>query len=293
MRPMRQLCVVIAVVASLSATVASAQESRPAMVDSARALINDFNELQSFALLRRALDPALGAPDASWARGVLLLGQTLLQKNQREEAVSWLRWALRRSPTLQADSVTSTPALVTALQEARAFVAASGTEPRVSLRFEWATATTSGGFGDLRVARGAGDASGPVQLSVNGAFLDEGRPLRLSPGSYRVAARASGQSDAEFTTEVLPGVTTMVTITFVTASVGGSRAVEPLRPTFPPAVEPLRPTLPPAVVPKASKGRSKLWAVAAGVAGVGIVAVLAMPKSAPGPTTGGIVLRLP
>ena len=259
------------------------------MVDSARALIDDFNERQSIGLLRQALNPALGAPDASWARGVQLLGQTLLQTNQREEAVSWLRWALRLSPSLQADSVNFTPALVKAFEEAREFVATNRTEPRVLIRFEWSTSTTSGGFGDLRVARGEVNASIPVQLSANGEFLDEGRPRRLSPGSYRIAARIEGQSDAELTTEVLPGVTTLVTVNFVTAD--SLVAVAPVTVTSGGLVI-KRPSAPPVVTPKTPKRRSKLLPIIGGVVVGGVVAALAMPKSR-GPTTGGIVIRLP
>jgi len=216
----------VAVGISLSAPAASAQGNRSAMVDSARALIDDFNERQSISLLRRALDPVLGAPDVSWARAVQLLGQTLLQTNQREEALSWFRWALRQSPSLQVDSVNFTPALVSAFYEARAFVAASRPESRASVRFQWATSTTSGGFGDLVVARSEAGAAAPVQLSVNGEFLAERQARRLSPGSYRVAARAAGQADAEFTTEVLPGVTTLVTLNFVSTESVLSKATE-------------------------------------------------------------------
>ncbi len=216
----------VAIAVTLSAPSVSAQRSRSAMVDSARALIDDFNERQSIGLLRRALDPALGAPDASWARAVQLLGQTLLQTNQREEALSWFRWALRQSPSLQVDSVNFTPALVSAFYEARAFVAASRTEPRASVRFQWTTSTTAGGFGDLIVARGEAGAAAPLQLSVNGEFLAERQARRLSPGSYRIAARAAGQADAEFTTEVLPGVTTTVTLNFVSTERVLSQATE-------------------------------------------------------------------
>lgn len=289
MRPIRHVLLIVAV-AAFSAAPAGAQGSRPAMVDSARALIDDFNERQSIRLLRRALNPALGAPDSLWARGVQLLGQTLLQTDQQEEAVSWLRWAVRLSPSLQADSVNFTPALVNALHEARAYVAASRTEPRVSIRFEWSMATTPEGFGDLRVARD-GNAAIPMQISANGEFLDEGRPRRLSPGSYRIAARTAGQSDAELTTEVLPGVTTLVTVNFVNAA----SLVTAERTNVAPGGQVTEsPSAPPVAKPNTPKRRSKLLPIIGGVAVAGIVGALAMPKSGPDPVrTGGIVLRLP
>lgn len=296
-RRVRRLLLGLTVSLSLPLTIAGAQGSRTAMVDSARALIDDFNERQSIGLLRRALDPALGAPDPSWARAVQLLGQTLLQTNQREEALSWFRWALRQSPSFQVDSVNFTPALVSAFYEARAFVAASRTEPRAVVRFQWATATTAGGFGDLVVSRAEAGAATPLQLSVNGEFLAESQARRLSPGTYRIAARAVGQTDADLTAEVLPGVTTIVTLnlgatervaenaTAVTVAAGDTtRAVPP-----PPAV---------AVAPAVKKGRKKLWLILGGGGVAGLGAVLAMQKPAPPPgpppvTTGGIVIALP
>ena len=151
-----------------------------------------------------------------------MLSQTLLQTNQRDEAIAWLRWALRQSPALQVDSVNFTPLLVSAFQEARTFVAGDRTEPRASVRFEWATSTTSGGFGDLRATRSGGDTSTALQVSANGEFLDVDRPRRLAPGTYRIVARSAGQADADLTVEVLPGVTTVVTVTVVaTVAVDG------------------------------------------------------------------------
>lgn len=313
---MRYLLPLLASLASLVAVpAAGAQGNRSAIVDSARALIDDFNERQSIGLLRRALNPALGAPDASWARGVQLLGQTLLQTNQRDEAVAWLRWALRLSPSLRVDSVNFTPVLVRAFQEARVFVASNKPEPRVSVRFEWATATTSGGFGDLRVARREGSGLTPLQLSANGEFLDEGQARRLAPGSYRIAARASGLADAEFTAEVLPGVTTQVSVAVATVALVPATADSVVPPPVivapspvavaPPKVDSIVPplvitrvagktkesTAPPNAV-KAPKSRRKMYSIAGGVVVGGIVAALAMPKGSK-PTTGTIVITLP
>ena len=190
------------------------QATRSALVDSARSMIDNFNERQSIALLQRALNPALGAPDAAWARGVQLLAQTLLQTSRRNEALAWLRWGLRQSPSLQVDSVNFTPTLVSAFQEASAFVSSGRPEPRAVVRYEWATGTPSGAFGDLRAERGAANTSA-LQVTVNGEFVDEGRARRLAPGTYRIVARSPGAADADLTAEVLSGVTTIVTFNFV------------------------------------------------------------------------------
>ena len=197
---------------------ADAQATRAALVDSARSMIDNFNERQSITLLQRAVNPALGAPDALWGRGVQLLAQTLLQTNQRNEAVAWLRWALRLSPSLQVDSVNFTPTLVTAFQEARTFVASARNDQRAVVRHDWATGTSSGGFGDLRVDRTGGGTTASLQITANGEFIDEGRARRLAPGTYRILARSQGAPDADLTAEVLSSVTTVVTLNMVTAA---------------------------------------------------------------------------
>lgn len=210
--PVRRLLAGTAIALALAAPAASAQRNRTAMVDSARALIEDFNERQSIGLLRRALNPALGPPDVSWARAVQLLGQSLWQTNQRDEALSWFRWAWRQSPSTAVDSVNFIPAVVNAFVEAREFVTAGRSEPRATVRFEWSSVTTGAGLGSIVVAREEARAAPSLKLSVNGEFLAEKQTRRLSAGSYHIAARVAGQPDAEFATEVLPGVTTIVTL---------------------------------------------------------------------------------
>jgi hypothetical protein len=273
-----------------------AQANRAAIVDSARSLIDDFKERQSISLLQRAVNPALGALDATWARGVQLLAQTLLQTSQRDEANAWLRWALRLSPSLQVDSVNFTPALVAAFLEARTFVASARPVPRATVRFDWATATAAGGFGDLRVDRTGGDSNQPVQLTVNGEFLDVGRPRRLAPGSYRILARATGLPDADVATEVLPGVTTVVTVDVTSAVAAVPAAVQP------PTAEPSNP-VPPRNTPINGEGqpkkRSKLLPILGGIAVGGIIAAVAGGGGGGGekktitPTTGTLRIPLP
>jgi hypothetical protein len=294
---MRRLLLGLTFAIVLPVATAGAQGSRAAMVDSARVLIADFNERRSIAMLRRALDPALGAPDVSWSRGVQLLGQTLLETSQREEALAWLRWALRQSPSMQVDSVNFTPALVSAFYEARAFVQASRAEPRASVRFQWDTATTAAGFGVLRVERGGAASTTPLQLTVNGEFLAEKQERRLAPGTYRIAARPAGQTDVEFTAEVLPGVTTVAAL-----ELGSTERVVSSVPDAPGVSnEGPRTVAPPdsgTVAPAAKKGRKTLWFIlgGAGVAGLGAVVAMQKPEPTPGPTpptTGSIIIALP
>lgn len=280
----------IALAMSLSATSASAQTSRAGLVDSAQVLIDNFSERQSIGVLRRALDPTLGAPDAPWARAVQLLGQTLLQTSQREEALAWFRWALRQSPSLQVDSVNFTPAVVRAFSEARAYVAASRREPRATVRFLWGTSVTTGGLGEIVVDR-ADSASAPMQVFVNEESLLEKQARRLPAGSYRFSARAAGQTDAEFTAEVLPGVTTLVTLRFAPEV----RVVAVAPPAAMPSTRGTPTPTTPITAPVA-KRRSRVLPIMGGVAVAGLAAMFARPKSggdgAPS-STGGIVVVLP
>jgi len=202
----------------LAPPAAMAQATRATLVDSARALIDDFNERQSTVLLQRALNPAFGRPDAAWTTGVQMLAQILIRNGQGDEAAAWLRWALRLEPAMQVDSVSFIPALVTAFHAARDFVARTRTGSPPPTRWEWTTASAAGGFGDLLVETTPAHPNPPVQLAVDGVgFLDAGRTRRLAPGSYRIAARAPGAAAVEHTAEVLPGVTTIVTFSIATA----------------------------------------------------------------------------
>lgn len=206
---------------------AAAQGRRLAMVDSAQALVLAAKDDQAIIVLRAALNPELGAPDAPWARGVQLLGQTLLQTEKSVEAGAWIRWALRQSPSLQVDSVQYIPLLVTAFRDARAFLATGRPESRLTVRHIWppsGQATT----GQLRAVRSDGGTSAPVLFAVNGESLAEGQNRVLQPGSYRISARLPGQPDIETTAEVLPGVSTLVTVNVVVANVDMSPDVERL-----------------------------------------------------------------
>ena len=209
----QRIVVVMSAVVLFMPMRADAQATRSALVDSAQVLIDNFDERSSIVLLQRALDPALGAPDAAWVRGVQLLAQTLLQTNQEPQARAWLRWAIRLSPSFQPDNVNFTPRLVAASEAARSAVARGPADPRARVRFEWAPAPPADGSGALRIEPGAPGQAAGLQLtidSVGSVELDRAR--RLSPGSYRLVARAAGVADAEVTAEVLPGVTTVVAL---------------------------------------------------------------------------------
>jgi hypothetical protein len=204
--------------ASLAPSVAHAQATRAALLDSARVLILDFNEPAAIGVLRRALNPALGATDSAWQRGVHLLSQTLIQSNQRVEAEAWLRWAIRLRPDIPVDSMNFVPALVSAFRAARDFVTTGRSDPRAQFRYEWSTTTNTEGFGDLRVDRAPGTPATPLQIAVEGAgTLDPGRARVMATGSYQIAARPATGPGINVSAEVLPGITTIVIVSFAPA----------------------------------------------------------------------------
>ncbi len=214
----RHAALAACVLASVPA-ILSAQDARGSLLDSARVLVDGFNERQSIALLQRALNPALGAPDSMWSDGVQLLAQILTRNGQADEAVAWMRWALRISPAMVIDSVRVVPSVVSAFQAARQFVADAPVDPRATVGYEWATARNSGQFGDVRVAQPAQAGGEPLLVALDGGgFLDVGQPRRLAPGTYRFAARAAGAPEATVSAEVLPGVTTVLTFSFTSAT---------------------------------------------------------------------------
>ena len=298
-RALRTLAVALPLAWSIAAAPAQAQASRTALLDSARARIDDFDERRAIPLLRRAVDPALGARDAEWGRGVQLLAQTLLQTDARDAAAAWLRWALRLSPDLAADSVNFTPALVAALDEARRAVRQAPVPERVTIRHAWLAALPDDGLGELLVERAGAAPGARVTITVEGDTLELARVRRLPAGSYRFVAAGGGAPELPFTTEVLPGVTTRVSVSFPAVVADGAKA-QPAGVTPPTQRGPAEPQ--PTVVGAGPKKRSKLLPILGGVAVGGIVAALAGGSGSggggsgggtPPPTTGGITIRLP
>jgi hypothetical protein len=165
---------------------------------------------------QRALDPSLAPLDSIWASALRSLAALLLRNGASDEAQAWLRWGVREAPALVVAVGDSPPDVAAALQTARAFVSADQPNPRSQLEYRWST-DSGGGFGELRLNAVPGDAGRELEATINGVGrLNGGRPRRLAAGSYRITARGTDRAGADFasnvTTEVLPGVATVVTI---------------------------------------------------------------------------------
>jgi hypothetical protein len=179
-------------------------------------------------LLQAGIDPNAGPPDSLWAVGVQLFAQILLEEGEDDLAAVWLRWSLRADPEMPVDSVTFLPELVRAYRAARYYVDASGGSGRqAETEWRWAPRGVTRGSGTLTVD--LSEVAAPVRLTLSGAgTLTPGSPVELEPGSYEIGAEADGYDPVNVTTEVLPGVTTRLTLTLAAELIAlGDSALAP------------------------------------------------------------------
>ncbi len=216
----------------------SAQQSRNDRIAAAFSAYDNFQPDQAFALVRAAINPSEGPQDSLWFRGVQLLAQILIERNQQTDAGAWLRWAFRLAPSASVDSLNFVPELVSAARTARSI--ASGGSPGDSVTrttWQWAAPGAGETRGILRV-ESPGMAQ-PVRALVQGAGLTQsGGSLTLAPGTYEVQAAAEGYLTAQVRREVLSGITTV--LSFNLTPVGVAAAPQPIAP--PPQIAPPAPT---------------------------------------------------
>ncbi|MEJ2540949.1 MAG: hypothetical protein P8188_13420 [Gemmatimonadota bacterium] len=124
---------------------------------------------------------------------------------------AWLRWAARHGSAWPIPPQLFRPVVVQAYSDAAARVRRQPDPEFGDIRTAWSWPETAdlNGDGELRV-----EAVGPApdaSVSLDGAALPEGGRL-LPPGSYTLQVAAPGYESVELTREVLPGVTTAVTV---------------------------------------------------------------------------------
>ena len=207
-------CLAIALAIGVFANQAQAQQqTRATLLRSATTAYDEFQPDRALDFAKAALDPALGPADTAWTRGVHLLAQILLENNNANLARTWARWATRTSPGLSIDTVNFIAGVVTALREARAFTATrSPGDAQTQTTWRWAARGSTETNGRIVVNQGAMPV--PVTARVVGGALIPAGPLGLSllPGTYEIEAAATGYLPARVTREVLPGVTTTLTM---------------------------------------------------------------------------------
>jgi len=228
-------------------------------------------------LLRCVLNPSAGPPRGSWAVGVQLLANTLIEDGRDSVATPWLRWAVRLSPDLQPDTVLLPPRVVAAFRAARDFVERTRVpgDTAAVTTWLWSTQEAGGSAGRLQVTAAV---VGPMRVDVQGVgAIGVGCSIALNPGSYEITAAASGYDSVRVTREVVPGVTTVLEFHPRSAL---AQVVQKPGPA---------PTPPPGTImpPQKKKGFPVVWVVGGGVAAGVLVAVLAHKSPSP-PTTGSM-----
>jgi len=260
-----------------------AQSPRDSLVAAAFA---EFDAAQRVQLLVTALDPALGPPGETWATGVQLLAQTLVDEGEEVVAAAWLRWALRLAPDFPADTVQFLPRVIAAYRAAQDVVlrTRSPGDSLVTTTWRWPGRESRATMGQLVVTAPA--IAAPVSTIVLGVGpLRPGESVALPPGSHTVRAVAPGYDSVQVTRETLPGVTTALEFQL--------RALVALGPA--PGPE----TPEPPAAPELQRGRGGRfpWVVVGlGAAGVGaLVAILAGGggDGGGGSSTGGITISFP
>jgi hypothetical protein len=258
----------------------AAQDPRDTLV--ARAF-NEFDTGRRLQLLNAALDPSAGPPSGAWPVGVQLMAQTQMEEGNDSLAGLYLRWAVRRSPGFQVDTVQFLPEVATAYTSAEEFVrgSRSASDSLVGTSWIWPQAGNAEKSGRLQVsAPSVGPAFRATAEGVG--ILSTGTPVELAPGSYRISGVATGYDSLAVTREVLPGVTTVLEF-------------RPRRS----AVAAAEPAVPAAIGEVGAEPQKKkkfpFALVLGGVVAAGAVVALASGggDNPPNPTTGGITLTFP
>jgi hypothetical protein len=207
-------CFAIALAIGVFANQAQAQQqTRATLLRSATTANDEFQPERALDFAKAALDPALGPTDTAWTRGVHLLAQILIENNNANLARTWARWATRTAPTFSIDTVNFIAGVVTALRDARAFTSTrSPGDAQTQTTWRWSTRGSTETNGRIVINQG----TMPVPVSarvVGGALIPAGaQGLSLLPGTYEIEAAAVGYLPARVTREVLPGVTTTLTM---------------------------------------------------------------------------------
>jgi hypothetical protein len=242
-------------------------------------------------MLMSVLNPTYGPPRGAWPVGVQLLAQTMLEEGKDSAAALWLRWAIRVSPEMRADTVLFLPELVGAFRSAQAYVI-STSGPADSLAVTtwlWSPQTGSDQAGRLQVAN---SATPPTRVTVRGiGRIVQGGSIPFKPGSYLVSSGAPGYDSVRVTREVLPGVTTVLEFQFRNSS-GDVATRKPPRPRARPSErsQPRR-----AEAPAGRRKKKGFPVMLAGLGAVGAVAIVAVlaTNSGQAEPTGSVTVTIP
>jgi len=190
----------------------AAQVDRSGLIATARAE-SDFGVALDIYLA--AAEPV--GIDSLWAVSVYEIAQILRDVDDVAGSDTWLRWAARHGPQWPVDPDWFAPSLVAAFDEAALVVAAEsggieevlGDDAAVTT-WQWPTDFQDGTPGALVVE--PSDPSVAVSVTVGAATGGAGGAISLAPGTYEVLVAADGHETARLRREILPGVSTRVTV---------------------------------------------------------------------------------
>jgi hypothetical protein len=195
------------------------QQSRAELLRTATTAYDDFAPDRALDLLRAAVNPALGPTDTAWTRGVHLLTQILVEGNKPDLARTWARWAMRTAPGMSIDTVNFLAGVAAALREAKTF---TGTrtpgDGLTQTTWRWPARTSTEPNGLIAINQGTMTATVNARV-VGGGLIPAGSGISLPPGTYEIEAAAVGYLPARVTREVLPGVTTVLTLSLTSVTV--------------------------------------------------------------------------
>ena len=189
-------------------------QDRGALLRQAQAAYDDFDPPRAIRIARAALNPALGPLDSTWARGVHLLAQILIEEQQADAAKVWARWAMRTRPDLPIDSVNFLTGVVTALRDARTDAPRTAADEKTVATYTWPGATATTTEARIRVAA----ASSQLNVLVRGVGLVGPEGLVVPPGTYELEVSGTGFLPLRVTREALPGVVSTFAFDLVPAA---------------------------------------------------------------------------
>jgi S1-C subfamily serine protease len=207
---LRSCSLIVALV--LTKVVTAQAQTRAELIREAQEQVDDNRAL---AFFRASINPNLPEPrDSLWSVGVLNLVE-ILQQRDASLAANWMRWAVRLEPDMAIDSLEFSH-LLPVYHDAAEFVRyTSLADSLVDTDWEWVTA--GGDTTRARLELGAA-AVRDLQVTVErpgvGSVdsVNSSRAALLQPGSYNLVARADGYDSVRVTRELLPGITTVISV---------------------------------------------------------------------------------
>jgi hypothetical protein len=226
----QKFAVVLAISVCMSSELVSQQQSRAQLLRNATTAYDDFQPDRALDFLRSAVDPSLGAPDTAWTRGVHLLAQILVEGNKPDLARTWARWAVRTLPGMTIDTVNFLAGVTAAMREAQTFTSTKTPgDALTQTSWRWPARGTTEANGRVAINQGTMTATVNARI-VGGGLIPTGtQGISLPPGTYEIEAAAVGYLPARVSREVLPGVTTALTMALTPVAVAIADITDELR----------------------------------------------------------------